>query len=138
MRPMHKGFILAVAIGLLALDLSAGDKEGEQTLPSRTRLAEELTRLIAQDAKLRAQAPKEQIRAPHSEETGEGTDTGDIIRLRPMIVTGDKPLPEFSAPSEDVVSKLLRTGTIRQHIGKKTTIRLWTSGNAGLVLSFRR
>ena len=65
-------------------------------------------------------------------------ENNDVVVLEALIVQEEKHLPEFAAPRESGLAKLLRTGTIKQHVGKKTTVRLWSSGDAGIVLSFRR
>jgi hypothetical protein len=64
-------------------------------------------------------------------------DPADVVVLERLIVHDEKKMPVFTAPRENPVAKVLRTGTIAQHVGKKTTVRLWTSGDAGIVLSFR-
>lgn len=66
------------------------------------------------------------------------SDTDGVVVLERLIVQDEKPLPEFTAPRETELAKLLRTGTIKQHVGERTTVRLWSSGDAGIVLSFRR
>ena len=76
---------------------------------------------------------------PRSETTVDmPPETDGVIVLERLIVQDQKPLPEFTAPRETELAKLLRTGTIKQYVGKRTTVRLWSSGDAGIVLSFRR
>lgn len=77
--------------------------------------------------------------SPQKEDPAENPPATDgVVVLEALIVQEDKQLPEFMAPRESGLAKLLRTGTIKQHVGKKTTVRLWSSGDAGIVVSFRR
>ena len=62
-------------------------------------------------------------------------EEGNIVVLELLTVTGEKRTPEFTAPRETRVAKVLRTGTIMQRAGKKTTMRLWASGDAGIVFT---
>lgn len=77
--------------------------------------------------------------SPQSEKTVDILPEAEgVVVLERLIVQDQKPLPEFTAPRETELAKLLRTGTIKQYVGKRTTVRLWSSGDAGIVLSFRR
>jgi hypothetical protein len=87
--------------------------------------------LVREDAQKKTATSK-----VHSEDS-RAEDAENIVLLEPMIVIGEKRTPEFTAPRETAVAKVLRTGTIVQHVGKQTTVRLWTSGDAGVVLSFK-
>lgn len=64
-------------------------------------------------------------------------DPDDVVMLERLVVQDEK-IRMLIAPRESPLAKILRTGTIKQHVGKKITTRLWTSGDAGIVLSFRR
>lgn len=118
---------LAAGSGLLAQDPSALLTD---PVP-RPVVKRELARLIREDAAKANTAKQPAAPNPSSE-----TPT-DVVVLERYDVRGDKVLPNFTAPPETPVAKVLRTGTIMQHVGKKRTIRFWTSGDAGLVLSIR-
>ena len=90
-----------------------------------------IQQLVREDAEKRS--------SPESENSTDiQPETDGVVVLERLIVQDDKQLPEFTASRETELAKLLRTGTIKQHVGKKTTVRLWSSGDAGIVLSFRR
>jgi len=60
------------------------------------------------------------------------------VALAPFIVRGDPPLPEVVPPRETSSEKFFRTGTVFQHVGRKTTSRFWIKGDRGLMVSFSR
>jgi hypothetical protein len=102
-----------------------------QELSGRSHLRGEMNLLIRADA-------QQNRSSPNREDPAESREADSVVLLDPLIVTEAKKLPDLAVPRENRVRKLLRTGTIRQHIGKRTTVRLWSSGDAGIVLSFRR
>lgn len=86
--------------------------------------------LIREDA-------KQTQRTPSADAENEAAETKAVVTLVPLYVVGRKELPEFTAPPESPVAKLLRTGTLLEHVGKRRTLRLWMSGDAGVVLSIK-
>lgn len=95
------------------------------------RVSDDAARLIRQDAERVRQ--REEGRAkeqPAASESG-------VVVMKPYIVSTEK-LPELPppAPPENGVQKMLRTGTIAEHIGPTFTRRLWAQGNKGVMLSF--
>jgi len=124
-----------VAVGLaassIAAEITRSRGDVDQAAPSTKPVQAETIRLIREDAKsgpvsLKPPAPES------AQETVEGVQVLDRF-----VVRGEKEIPDFSPPRETSLEKFFRTGTISQHVGKKVTTRLWASGDAGLVLSFR-
>lgn len=107
-----------------------------QSLPPKTgslqpasELREAMSVLIRADGKKAASA-QEEVRK-------ESSGREPVVVLTPVYVVEGKKLPELKTPRESPVAKVLRTGTIFEHVGKKKTIRLWASGDAGVVLSMK-
>lgn len=63
------------------------------------------------------------------------TTDGTVVLDR-FDVQGNREIPDFTPPRENRVEEFFRTGTFKEHVGKKVTTRLWASGYAGLVLTF--
>jgi hypothetical protein len=88
-----------------------------------------MSALVREDAKQTLPAP--------SAARNEAADTKEVVTLAPLYVVGRKDLPGFTSPPESPVAKILRTGKILEHVGKTRTLRLWMSGDAGVVLSLK-
>lgn len=125
-------------IGVVALVAQTSTPETEtmaETGPSiPSTLRQELGSLIRSDAaKAKAAAPVKTV----TNVDPAATPPGGAIMLDRMDVRGARSLPEFAPLRETTMETFFRTGTIAEHVGKKVTTRFWSSGNAGLVLSFR-
>jgi hypothetical protein len=99
----------------------------------RTSVRAEAIRLIREDAEKVAPQSDNATDSDLPDTVPEG-----VLRLDPLIVMSDKEIPDFTPPRESSMAKFFRTGTISKHVGKKTTTRLWSSGDAGVVLTFSR
>ena len=139
--PMNIGRLSLRSVFCLALGLAAHRSIADPSVEAsthisgpNTRLRQEVLSLIRHDA---AQQRLPRAAAEIPEENAESPETDRVVVLDPFDVRGERDVPDISVPRENRVEKFFRTGTFRQHIGKKVTTRFWSSGADGIVLSFR-
>jgi hypothetical protein len=62
------------------------------------------------------------------------TDESGVLRMAAVMVEGGR-LPVFEERLENRVQELLRTGTLAERVGRRSTSKLWMKGDKGVMFS---
>jgi len=136
--PTGRGWHLALVVLAMATGISStlALRAEDRALPAQSAgvpnsdVRREAISLIRLDA-----VKKNPSNAAVTKETELPTTDGTVVLDR-FDVQGDREIPDFAPPRENRLEEFFRTGTFKEHVGKKVTTRLWASGYAGLVLTF--
>ncbi|HEX2100577.1 MAG TPA: hypothetical protein VHF69_07945 [Candidatus Synoicihabitans sp.] len=125
-------FHVAARVAALGLGAAASATVASAATPGgRGGVRDELKRLVLEDV---ASAPGQLPPSPASIAAPEINAT-DVVQLDAVVVTERKP-PSPDRSRETHVEEFFRTGTIREHVGRTVTSRLWVKGDRGVMLSF--
>jgi hypothetical protein len=97
---------------------------------SKTRVQDQLNRLIREEAGIAGPVP-----APEEGAAASNEEEKETLQLEPLTVEGKRELAWPPPLRENKVQEVMRTGTLWKKVGPRFTRRFWIKGDEGIGFS---